>query len=457
MTRAIATAALCSLGIAAASCAPGIPDEQTILGRHTELHASSSEIPCRASVDFGDAFIERWSRRFGVAPPRVRVFLNEPLRAFTCPSSTEAPVTECTHGTDIYTRRWVHQHELIHAITFSAYGRAPQFLEEGLAVWASSIGDESGNLRLLERVDLTPIVESEAWVRAPNIGARYDSAGHFVAYLVRRFSLAQVLAVYDALELYSTAAQIDAAFTRVLGESFSSIHAAWVGSVSPERTGDESLAMLCESAPRAMVGDELSPSVCSAATQPWGVDTVRVIALDGAPFAVDGASNASAWLVGRCDERAVLHSGMQHDFLWLHAGTAAISSRGSTPLRLRRVGSTPQRCEDAPTIAMGERATMSMLTTPGAWSSAAGSRRTWLRIRHDRAARARVSFVSNAQVREQAVVVEACDGCSATATCRRRSPLEELSLDATAASTDVVRITASEQTPIALFWFEAVR
>jgi hypothetical protein len=106
---------------------------------------------------------------------------------------------------------------------------------------------------------------------------------------------------------------------------------------------------------------------------------------------------------------------------------------------------------------MGERATLSMLTTPSAWSSAAGSRRTWLRIRHDRATRARVSFVSNARVREQAVVVEACDGCSATATCRRRSPLEELSLDATAASTDVVRITASEQTPIALFWFSAVR
>jgi hypothetical protein len=455
MTRATAPV-LCLLGIAQASCAPVIPNEQTIRGRYTEVHASSAEMPCRASVDFADAFIERWSRRFGVAPPRVRVFLDEPLRAAMCSSLPEAPSPDCARGTDVYSRRWVHQHELIHAIAFAAYGRAPQFLEEGLAVWASTVGDESGNLRLLERVDLAPIVETEAWERAPNLGARYDSAGHFVAYLVRRFSLAQVLAVYDALELRSTAAQIDAAFTRLLGESFSSIHAAWTASMSSERTGDESLAMLCESAPRSMVGDELGPSsLCSATTQPWGVDRVRLIAFDGAPVAVDGASSTSNWLIGLCQERAVLHSGMQHDLLWLHAGTAAISPLGSTSLRLRRVGSTPQRCEDAPTISMGERATISMLTTPGAWLSSGGSRQTWLRIGHDRATRARVSFVSNAQIREQSVVVEVCDGCSDTATCRRRSLQEELTVDATPASTQVVRITASERTLMAQFLFAA--
>lgn len=458
MARTTATAALFSMGIALVSCAPSIPDERTVLGRYTELHASNAELPCRASVDFSDAYIERWSRRFGVTPPRVRVFVNETLRAFACPSSTAAPVAECTHGTDVYSRRWVQQHEIIHAIAFSAFGRAPQFLEEGLAEWASSVGDESGNLALLERVDLAPVIESEAWVSAPNAGARYESAAHFVAFLVRRFGLAQVLAVYDALDLYSTVAQIEATFTRLLGESFSSLHAAWASSMSSERTGDESLAMLCESAPRATVGDELlPPSLCSATTQPWGVDTVRVIALDSAPLAVEGASNTSNWLVGLCNEHAVLHSGMQHDLLWLRAGSTAISPLGSTPLRLRRIGSTPQRCDDAPTIAMGARSSISMLATPTAWTSSVGSRQTWLRLRHDRATRVRVDFVSNARVRDQAVVVETCDGCGDTAICRRRSLQEPLTVDATAGSTEIVRITASAQTPIASFVFDAVQ
>ncbi len=454
MGRMLTLTTLVHLGATVVSCAPAIPDARVIRSRHVELHASQADLPCAASMDFADAFIERWSQRFAVNPPRIRVFLNDQLRAFACPSSTSVPVAECAIGTDVYSSSWVHKHELIHTIAHAAFGRAPQFLEEGLAVWAAEVGDESGQLRLLERVDLEPIVESEAWVRAPNAGARYESAGHFVAFLVRRFGLPRVLAVYDALDLYSSRAQTDAAFGRVFGDSFTTIHAEWLRSTTSERTGDDSLAMVCESSPRATLSDALpTAATCEASVQPWGIDAIRVVTFDGGPVAVEGASASNGLLVGLCAEQVVLHDGMQPDVLWVRAGATAMRTRGATPLRLRSLGATPARCEEALPIDMGTRSLMTMLDMPSAWSQVDGSRRTWLRVRHDRAPRVHADFVFNSRVREQAVTVEVCDGCGDRATCRQRTLQEQLSIDVSPSSTEVVRITTSERTPIASFSF----
>jgi hypothetical protein len=66
-------------------------------------------------------------------------------------------------------------------------------------------------------------------------------------------------------------------------------------------------------------------------------------------------------------------------------------------------------------------------------------------------------FVFNSRVREQAVTVEVCDGCGDRATCRRRRLQEQLCVDASRGSTEVLRITTGESTPMASFSFAEAR
>ncbi|MDP3277222.1 MAG: hypothetical protein Q8Q09_18680 [Deltaproteobacteria bacterium] len=434
------------------SCAPGIPNERVIRGRFVEVHVSEADAPCDGSIAYADRFVERWAARFGVAPPQIRVFFNDARRAFACPDYHDGSTTHCVANNEVFVSTWVHSHELIHAIAGRAFGRAPAFLEEGLAVWATDLGDENGNLPSPPGGSLACCLESATWNQNPLRPGLYSDAGRFVAFLVARFGLSAVLRVYDSLDHHASLVQINAAFDHEFSQSSAALLSEWRAATEPQPTGDERVRMLCESAPMVDAAGELPlpPSACRESS-PWGVESPRVISLDGGLYGLYGLSLNGTLAVGRCDRGVAVYDGAQPDVLWMPAGRVMLSGRGDSPLQVRALASAPTRCATGAVLAMGARSTLRLVAAPSAWMREGESLRSWIRVRHDTAARVRVSLVFNASAVNQQVTVRACSSCEVSAVCAPRTPLTPLTVDATSASLEVLELTASAQaSPVTL-------
>ncbi|MDP3277132.1 MAG: hypothetical protein Q8Q09_18215 [Deltaproteobacteria bacterium] len=442
LARLTLLTALCTMS----GCAPMIPHERVIRGRFVELHVSEAEAPCDGSIAYADRFIERWSTRFGVAPPQIRVFFNDARREFVCGGYNDGSTTHCVHNNEVFVSSWVHAHELIHAIAGKSFGRAPAFLEEGLAEWASDVGDENGNFRMVQGGFLESCIESEVWNQNPLRPALYTEAGRFVAFLVQRFGLAAVLRVYDTLDHHASLAQINVVFNREFSQSTVGLLAEWRALAAPQRTGNESVRMLCESAPVVEVPGvlPLPPNSCRDGF-PWGIESPRVIDFDGGLYALDGTTHNRALAVGRCDTGIRVYDTSQPDVLWMPAGRVMLSGRGDSTLQIRSLAPRPTSCATAAVIPMGTRSLSFFVSSPSAWIRDGNSYRTWLRVRHDTATRVRVFPVYNLTAVNQEVTVKTCTSCDPSAECALRTLTMPLTVNATSTSTEVLELTASLQ------------
>jgi hypothetical protein len=351
--RTLATCALV-LGAEASSCGLSIEGEVVIEGRFVEVHASARRAPCAASVLFADRWVERWSECMGGAPPRVRSYIDPALRDARCGQLVPGATSDCAMSGETFSDRWVQQHELVHAVVFATFGRAPALFEEGLAVWATTAGDERGLMRVAPSIDLEPFVESASWTRAGDVAARYLAAGQLFAYLVERFGFRAVLEAYRRMRYEDDRARIDEALQVTLGRRFDELVRDWQGAVDSARAGDGTVSLLCASARRTQGDAALlaSSGACAEAITPVGVE--HHVVLEDVRDAIEiRASSPTEIVVGDCATGAMLFRGRAPASMQTSATRVLVGSVTGVDVEVRRVVSS-----STPRVSVFDRASM---------------------------------------------------------------------------------------------------
>jgi hypothetical protein len=407
------------LSMLATSCRASIPDERRQEGRYIEVYSSASRMPCRASIDYADQFIEHWSRRFEIAPPRVRSFVDQGLRDQTCGRMVEGTLPECARGTETFSAGWVQEHELVHAIAYSGFGRSPALFEEGLAVWASEVGDHNGRYPGRQSVDLGPLFESSAWDAAPNAFARYEAAGHFVGYVVQRFGLRAFLRVYDALDYASSRGTIESIVLQLLGVSLDVLLVDWMRSTERPPVDAIFTQLLCAQAPRASSEILLaaSDSTCSSDILQAGIEHRAVLQAPPGVLRFRSTDRNQSTVVGDCDRNAVLYDRVVPSFFFTAFSNTLVATKAGVDVRVDRVSSVPTRCEDAVVLDVESTSFASIVADPRSWARVGTERRTWIRVRHATAPMLRASVVYNVQMPQSDSTLLVCDSCATNARC----------------------------------------
>jgi hypothetical protein len=427
------------LALFEAACRPAISDERRQDGRFVEVVSSSARMPCRASIDYADQFIEHWAREFGTTPPRVRSFVDESLRDQICPLGMDGVRTECAIGEETYSAGWVQEHELIHVIAGAGFGRAPALFEEGLAVWASEGGDHRGRYVGDRSVDLAPLFESARWNAAPNAPARYTAAGHFVGYLAERFGLRAFLRVYDALENNAARRTIESVILQQLGVALDVLLADWRRLAEPPRVDATSTRLLCALAPRSSTEVFLPASRATCATDLLQTGLEHRAVLQGLPglLRMRATEPFPRIALGDCGRNTRLYdSFLPHFFFTAYSDTLIATTVGGD-VRAERVASSPARCEDAVVLDLESLDDARVLADPRSWASVGGERRTWIRVRHTSARALQATIVFDLNQPESVSTLLRCDSCAPDARCVPRSA-EPLSISTSPDSAEVL-------------------
>lgn len=183
---------LCSALALSACAAPTpetpIPFEVDEMSEYLCLGADVPDSFCDANVQLLDAQVEFIASYLALPTPEQ------------CIPALWAENTEicglyngCYTGEVVYSRWMSMPHELVHAVVGAAGLEAPLFIEEGLAEALSGIHLRSRG------VEAEAIIEAGTGEGSLN-SQEYESAGHFVAWMLARFGVESVVELYSRLD-----------------------------------------------------------------------------------------------------------------------------------------------------------------------------------------------------------------------------------------------------------------
>ncbi|MFO0562514.1 MAG: hypothetical protein U0269_31140 [Polyangiales bacterium] len=233
-------------------------------------------------------------------------------------------------------------------------------------------------------MDLGPLFESSAWDAAPDAFGRYESAGHFVGYVVQRFGLRAFLRVYDALDDSSSRRAIESIVLQQFGVSLDVLLADWRRSAERPPVDAVFPQLLCAQAPRTSSEILLAASVgsCSSDILQAGVEHRAVLQATPGVLRFRSTDSNQSMVIGDCDRHSVVYDrGVPHFFFTAFANTL-VATKAGVDVRVERVASVPTRCEDAVVLDVESSTFASIVADPRSWTQVGTQRRTWMRVRH---------------------------------------------------------------------------
>jgi hypothetical protein len=187
-------------------------------GRFLSYAADDDIVVCEGTVPLTEAWMEAVARYLGIDPdeilPTTYYFIDSSLLDETCSFS----VGGCTHREDghnyIFSTRFMLDHELVHAIDYSAWPRRQPLLHEGLA---SAFEQETPPLYYSFTPDEIDVaIEAES----PRTDHFVYSVGHYLVYwMLTRYGTEAFEQFWHATSRPTTAADFRATFQDSFGES----------------------------------------------------------------------------------------------------------------------------------------------------------------------------------------------------------------------------------------------
>jgi hypothetical protein len=356
-------------------------------GRHVTVYADP-EIPvCPNAVALADRFVEDVASTLGVSPPAIDYYV---MNGPTGCGRGQYAGADCTFGTTVYAKTWIHFHELVHAVDNS---HPPALFVEGIAEALSWPSKEARRLALARgqvRLDF-----DSPTFRAGVPLEEYKIAGDFVRYLVDRFGgvkyrafAASVLSLADGISMRRE-------FTRVFGATIDDVVADWrvwtpiASTLTVPVDNIDCQDPIAPVAPDTWRVDRVESDGCESGMTPLGARYWQQTGRYGFEVATPGVFLVEAegdygnqkGMIRSCAADALYEyrtSGTAKRFmaLPLPAGRHAIDMvDGATSWRVERMAAVGDSCETAPIFRAPER---------GPWHlDIRGTGSTWLRIAHD--------------------------------------------------------------------------
>jgi hypothetical protein len=187
-------------------------------GRFLSYAADDDIVVCEGTVPLTEAWMEAVAGYLGMNPdeilPTTYYLIDPPLVEEICSSSHGACIDRTDGHFDIFTRHAVHEHELVHAIHFSAWPRRQPLLQEGLAsAFVQDTPPQQYYTFTPDEIDAAIEAESAADHNVYNIG-------HYLVYfMLNRYGPEAFEQFWHATSRPTTAADFRAAFQDTFGES----------------------------------------------------------------------------------------------------------------------------------------------------------------------------------------------------------------------------------------------
>jgi hypothetical protein len=218
---ALRTILLSSLVICATDCQhddddllPSVQDQ----GRFLSYAADDDIVVCDGTVPLTEAWMEGVALYLGMDPdqilPTTYYFVDSSLVEEMCPSDAGGCTKRVGGHIEIFSPRPLLDHELVHAIHFSAWPRRQPLLHEGLA--SAFVQDTPPNYYSFTRDEIEIAIEAESASEERFVHA----VGHYLVYwMLTRYGPEAFEQFWYATSRPSTAADFRAAFQDSFGES----------------------------------------------------------------------------------------------------------------------------------------------------------------------------------------------------------------------------------------------
>jgi hypothetical protein len=220
--HALRTILLSTLVICAVGCQhdddDGLPSVQ-FQGRFLSYAADRDIVVCDGTVPLTEAWIEAVARYLGIDPeqilPTTYYFVDSPLLEEMCSKSAGGCIDRVDGRLGIFSTRPLDDHELVHAIHFSAWPRRQPLLQEGLA--SAFVQDTPPQLYYSFTPDqIDAAIEAESASPEHNV---YLIGQYLVYYMLTRYGPEAFEQFWHATSRPTTAAAFRAAFQDSFGES----------------------------------------------------------------------------------------------------------------------------------------------------------------------------------------------------------------------------------------------
>lgn len=274
------------------------PSGQTWSSAHFEYHTRTTEAD--ACPDVPNVLEEHFmtlQAYLGFAWPagsKVTYYKFTDAADFAAHGHCPADAGGCAPGTSVESTQALDTHELVHAY-LAPTGAPPWVLVEGVAVALSCTGHNYKNQKPTLSWDQLASVQSGA----VDPVTAYSAGAWLVGYLLAVHGGGPFLEVYESLPRSPSSSEMDAAFTRVYGQSLADIWAAALAEDQPRNT----CAWQCSRPPLALDGTAVD------STGTCGVDMARPFAL-AAPATISISTTAADISLGPCGPAAVPGAGL---------------------------------------------------------------------------------------------------------------------------------------------------
>jgi hypothetical protein len=195
----------------------GLPSVQR-QGRFLSYAADDDIVVCDGTVPLTEAWMEAVALFLGMDPdqilPTTYYFVDSSLVEEMCPSDAGGCTNREDGHIDIFSTRPILDHELVHAIQFSAWPRSQTLLEEGLA---SAFDQDTPPLYYSFTPDeIDSAIEAESALEERSV----YSVGHYLVYwMLTRYGPEAFEQFWYATSRPTTAADFRATFQDSFGES----------------------------------------------------------------------------------------------------------------------------------------------------------------------------------------------------------------------------------------------
>ncbi len=367
-----------------------MPDPSTgvaVQGRHVTVHADPDIPVCENAVAVADRFVEDVAATLGVDPPNVDYYV---MNGATGCGYGQYAGADCTVGSTVYAKTWIHFHELVHAVDKS---HPPAIFVEGIAEalsWPAKDARRVALARTQVRLDF-----DSATFRAGVPLEEYKIAGDFVRYIVERFGGAKYREFAASLLSLSDGISVRREFTRVFGEKLDDVVAdwrTWIPINSTLMTPIDNIDChdpIAPVAPDTWEIDSVEPDGCQSGTTALGARYTQQSGRYGFEVAAPGVFLVEAFgdranqkgLIRSCAADALYEyrtSGSARRFmaLQLPAGRHAIDMvDGATKWSIARMSTSGASCETASAFTPPDRDSWQLDIRGGA--------STWIRVAYN--------------------------------------------------------------------------
>jgi hypothetical protein len=364
-------------------CLPDPAGGVEVRGRHITVHADPAIPICADAVAVADRYVEDIADLLGVPVRPIDYYVIDGPTGCGYGKYANA---NCTIDRTVYANRWIHFHELVHAVDDT---RPPALFVEGLAEALRQRSSEARGADI-SRADARLDLDSSAFRRGVPAD-EYLVSGDFVRFVVERFGGQRYRSFALSVTTLDDHLSIRIAFTRAFGVSLDSVIADWrvANPATSTVTGPADL-IDCHD-PIAPVGpetwrvDEVIPDGCQSGTSAGGASYAQQTGrygfevTDPGLFVVEASARSDQQgVVLSCPENAQFKyrtSATVRRFttMPLLAGRHAIAVVDDAHAwSVSRIGAVGDTCVTAPVFAAPES---------DAWElDTQGSPATWIRI-----------------------------------------------------------------------------